>query len=283
MPIRMRVFPLFLALLPALPLQAQESDPVTRTWLFGAGSTAIYDAYLSPLDYQGPGISVTMITEKRSRWSHRQITDSLWHSSIPRLSTYHILDITAATTKNPKGNAHIYDAQLSFAAGWHYNWLFHPGARQRIRLRAGGLLELTGGGSFSTRNGNNPGQGRAALDIAASVIADYSFPSPFRRQQTPWTLRVAADAPLAGVMFTPQYGQSYYELFELGHYNGNVVGTWPGNVPSARLFATLSIPVGRAHLAIGYRGEARQSEVHSLTRHSWYNGFVIGFTRNFHF
>lgn len=237
---------------------------VERTWLFGAGGASIYDAYLSPLDYRGPSANVMMLNERTARWG------------CGRVSSMTVLDVEGSYASNGSGNAHFYDGQVSLGMGWHYNW--RP--VQAMRIRLGGLAELSGGGTYSTRNGNNPAQGRGAFDVAASAVFDYTF--RIRRLQ-PWHVRASLDLPLGGLMFSPQFGQSYYEIFSLGHYDHNVCGTWPVNAPSARLLTTLTIPVRHANVVVGYRGEARQSRVNDLGRHAWNNGFIVGFTRNLKF
>lgn len=243
---------------------AAQPNAVSRTWLFGAGGASVYDAYLSPLDYKGPSANLMMLNERTARWGRG------------RVSSMAVLDVEGTYATNANGNAHYYDGQVGLGMGWHYNW--RPVSDLRIRL--GGLAELSGGGTYSTRNGNNPAQGRAAFDVAASAIADYGF--RIRRLQ-PWHVRASLDLPLGGLMFSPQYGQSYYEIFSLGHYDHNVCGTWPLNAPSARLLTTLTVPVLHANLVVGYRGEARQSRVNGLDRHTWTNGFIVGFTRNLRF
>lgn len=272
---------LFILCMLAVPmsLSAQERER-TRMWLFGVERSNLYDSYLSPLDYRGHGASLTMMAERAARWCPKVVIDSCDFILQPRVTTYYYFDVAGTEATNATGNAHFYDAQTTFAAGWHANWLLHPRIGQRLRLRAGGLAEFSGGGTYSTRNGNNPAQGRAAIDLAASGIADFYFHSPFKRQKAPWVLRAELSLPLLGTMFSPQYGQSYYELFSLGHYDHNVRPTCPVNAPSARFFANVEVPVGKARVLVGYRGEALQSRVNGLKHHAWNNGFFIGFTRH---
>ena len=268
------------ALLLSLPLSAQ-GERGGRMWMFGATRANIYDEYLSPLDYKGYGGTMTMISERAARWSPKVVIDTCDFVIQSKVTSFLLLDLTGSYTVNPSGNAHFYEVQTQFAAGWHANWFFHPGIGQRVRVRAGGLAEFSAGGTYSTRNGNNPGQGRAAIDLAASTIADIYFRSPFKRQHEEWILRAELDIPFLGAMFSPQYGQSYYEIFSLRHYDRNVCMTWPVNAPSARLVTTFDIPIGDARILLGYRGEARQSHVHHLGRHAWTNGLVVGFVHRF--
>lgn len=230
---------------------------VGRTWLFGVGKSALYDSYLSPLDYRGPSLSISMTNERTARWGKG------------RVDSYARWAIVGTMAENAVGNADFYDGTVDFSLGWHYRWSFP----RHWTLRAGALAELSFGGTYSSRNGNNPAQGRAALDVAASVMADYDF----RLLSRLFSLRLQADAPVVGMMFSPQYGQSYYEIFSLGHTSGIVHPTWTGNCPTARLEATVSFPTGRNRWTFGYVADIRQSSLGGLKRHAWRHNLVVGY------
>ena len=166
------------------PLQASaQMRHVGRTWLFGVGKSALYDSYLSPLDYRGPSLSISMTNERTARWGKG------------RVDSYARWAIVGTMAENAVGNADFYDGTVDFSLGWHYRWSFP----RHWTLRAGALAELSFGGTYSSRNGNNPAQGRAALDVAASVMADYDF----RLLSRLFSLRLQADAPVVGMMFSP--------------------------------------------------------------------------------
>ena len=240
-----------------------QSREVERTWTFRIGHNALHDAYLSPLDYHGPSTGFCMENERQARWGKGQVT------------SFARFDVQGTWAENQARNADFYDGNVDFHLGWHYNWQVSP----RWRLRAGGLAGLSAGGTYSTRNGNNPAQGRAAFDVRASLMADCGF-HLFGKG---CSARFSAEAPLAGLMFSPQYGQSYYEIFSLRHYDGNVRFTYPGNVPSVRLGARLRFPVRKAMVVAGYEADIRQSRVNRLDRHAWNHSFIIGFTRQLSF
>ena len=89
---------------------------------------------------------------------------------------------------------------------------------------------LNGGFVYNLRNGNNPAQARAYINLAASGMAIWDL----RIKNRPITLRYQVNLPLAGIMFMPNYGQSYYEIFTLGHWDGVVNFTSLHNQPSLR-------------------------------------------------
>ena len=235
--------------------------PVKSVWLFGIGKSNVLDTYLSPLEYTGPALSVFHTTERLARWGRRRVTvQAIYHAE-------------GGYLQSPTDDGKVWDGRISAAGGWHYNW--YP--VQNLRLALGGLAELSTGFTYNTRNGNNPAQGRPDANISASAIVEYSFPLFRRRIEA----RAQLDVPLVGAKFTPNYGQSYYELFSLGHYDKNVRVVSPFNAPSARLLTTLSFPLLGARISVGYLGDIRQHELNNLKYHSWNHAFVVGYVRRF--
>lgn len=236
-----------------------EGRVTVRQWQWGAGRANVLDTYLSPLEYTGPNLTVLHRTERLARWGRGHVTtQSLYTGQM-------------AYVKSPTDDGKEIDGEFTAAGGWHYNW--HPA--KRLRLAAGGLMEMSGGFTYNTRGSNNPAQGRLGVSLAASVLAEYRFPL-FRKAGA---VRVQLDGQLAGVQFSPEYGQSYYEIFSLGHSSGIIHFTHPGNCPSGRLSAEVTLPVLGAKVTLGYLADVRQSELGGLKRHAWRNAFMIGYTR----
>ena len=237
---------------------AQERE---RTVLVGAGAQNVLDTYLSPLEYTGTNISFhsssrRSLSDKHADW---QFQRSCWAD--------------LGFVSSPTDDNDEWDGQLQFDWAWRYRWKIAEG----LQLWAGPMAEVGAGFTYSMRGGNNPAQGRIALALGGSAVARYDF----KLWKKPLRLEGRADVPLLGAAFTPRYGQSYYEIFSLGHYDANIQLTHVGNAPTARLLCTLSAPIGRSRLHIGYRGEARQSQLHHLKRHSWLNTLMIGYSYSF--
>ncbi len=252
-------------LLVLLPLAASATRPdtvraVEHVWLYGVGTTNVLDTYLSPQEYSGPSIGALHRSQRQARWGKGRV-------SVVGLYSGH-----AAMLETAREQGREWDGAATGAFGWYYNWRPARG----LRLAAGGLLEAELGFTYNTRNGNNPAQGRLGAALAASGVADYAF----RLRRYPMAVRWQVDVPLVGAMFTPNYGQSYYEMFSLGHYDRNVRATHPLNAPSLRSLLTLNLAVGRATLSLGYLADIRQSEVSHLKRHHWSHRFVVGYVRH---
>ena len=110
----------------------------------------------------------------------------------------------------------------------------------------------------------------------------YNFQNPFCSSEfRDFRLRYEVGMPLVGVMFSPNYGQSYYELFSKGNYDHNIVPTYIGNTPSLRHFLTLDIPLWRATLRIGYQGEYLQAHVNKIKYHTYTHTLLLGVTKTF--
>lgn len=240
-----------------------------RTLLLGIGKNHLHDSYLSPLDYTGTTLGLAHISERAPRRGGK-------------LTAFSRMAIDATRADNPKGNAEFWDVQADIAYGYHYNWHFLPSAASGtpcLRFALGALAGLQFGGTYNNRNGNNPAQGRLATELSLSAIGEWRF----RLVGRPWLVRGQATAPLVGLMFTPAFGQSYYELFTLGHTDRNLRPTFPGNAPSFRLLFSLALPLRRHRFSIGYQADIRQSHLNGLKRHAWNNTLVIGYTRTLKF
>ena len=238
---------------------ADSLHTVRHEQYFGIGRTNTLDTYLSPVEYVGPSLFLLHRTERTARWGKDRVNVQATYSGY------------AAMPRSQADDDPAMEAGLSAAVAWLYG--FRPVGRWTFAL--GGMAEAESGFTYLVRGGNNPAQGRLAvhLGMTGRVVR------PFRVGRQQWEARAQVDVPLIGAMFTPNYGQSYYEIFSLGHYDKNIRATHPWNAPSARLTATLTLPLWGAHLSLGYNGEARQSHVNHLKHHTWNHHFIIGYVR----
>ena len=162
-----------------------------------------------------------------------------------------------------------------------YNWGgYHPFAiNNRLKLLAGAQIQAEGGALYMPSNGNNPVSVKLRTAIAASGMAIYHIPVKSKE----WVARYQIDIPLAGIMFAPEYGQSYYEIFGLGHTKGIVSFAHPFNSPSMRHTLSLDIPLSyKRHsttLRIAYTANLFQSDINDTRCHIYRNAFTIGFVK----
>jgi hypothetical protein len=131
---------------------------------------------------------------------------------------------------------------------------------------------------YNTSNGNNPAQARAHLNVMPTGVASYRF-TMFNK---PFMARYELNLPLVGIQFSPNYGQSYYEIFNRGNYDHNIVPTTFVSAPEWRNLLTLDGQLSSTiTLRIGYLGNIQQSKVNNLRQHIWTHRFLIGFTKRF--
>lgn len=241
------------------------ADPtryVTRATLYGAGFTNIYDTYLSPQEYKGVEFRVSRESMRMTRWMDG------------RISRQTFFQANFGYTHNKVDNNNTMSALANWNYGLHYNFPLTP----NFTLLAGAVADLNGGFVYNLRNGNNPASARAYVNLAASGMAIWKL----RIRQYPITLRYQLNLPVMGVMFSPNYGQSYYEIFALGNADGVVRFTSLHNQPSLRQMLTADFPVGRARMRLAYLCDLQQSHVNDIKTHAYSHVFMVGFVKEFY-
>ncbi len=244
-------FVLILTLLACvLTTRAQEQSvtpkaPKEQTYLFGFGSNALYDTYLSQEHYSGTEI------------------DFLFDNGTSTVQAMF------ATTKPRSERANDLVGQISYAYAYTLPLSLGP-----VALRYGLQGDVFVGGIYNTANGNNPAELKAGADLAPTLRAAW----PFTLGSTRLRLRYVATIPLLGAAFSPQYGQSYYEIFATGNYDHNICLTHIGQAFNLHQRLTLDFFIGRRALTVGYMNNIRQSNLNALKYHDYSHAFVIGYT-----
>ena len=251
----------FISFIPFI-CSAQDAQTITtRSNMLGIGSTRVLDTYLSQEHFKGWGVSFLSTTE----W---QRPDSRWATLMEHEFNFASVDDRADSKSEIEAAYNLYGGRL-------HRWQLMD---KRLTLQAGGMVNATVGAIYNTANSNNPAQGRLHLNVMPTGVATYRT-QLFRH---PFTVRYELNLPLVGVMFSPNYGQSYYEIFSLGHYDRNVVPTTLISAPEWRQMLTVDTPVSRKlTLRVGYLGNMQQSDVNNIKQHVYTHRFLIGLTRRF--
>lgn len=261
-----RILPLLVLLcLSILNARAQEDSLQTnrylmRATLYGVGHTNILDTYLSPMEYTGPELRIL-----RENMRMTQLMDG-------KVSRQSLFQANVSMSENRAGTS----SQLAFLANWNlaYHYQFH--INENLKLLAGPNLDLNGGMVYNFRNSNNPVNAKAYANLGASGMAIYRFSI----KEYPFVLRYQLNIPLIGLMFSPEYGQPYYEMSLSHDWGKNICFTSLHNQPSMRQLLTLDIPIRSTNLRVGYLCDIQQAKVNHLKSHTWTHALMVGFVKN---
>ena len=263
---RLYISVLLILLVSCIGISAQDTlsheKYFVRSAMVGIGKTNVYDTYLSPLEYKGPEL----------RFMHESMRMTRLMGG--RVSAQRIVQVNCSSTDNISKSSTSYSGMFNWTYALHYQY----NVNGNLKILFGPMIDLNGGFIYNTRNSNNPAQAKVYGNIDASAMAIYKF----RIARYPMVVRYQANLPFMGVMFSPEYGQSYYEIFSLGHGGRNVLFTSFHNAPSLRQMLTLDFPVGKTIMRAGYLCDIQQAKVNNLKSHFYSHNFMIGFVRNFH-
>lgn len=242
-----------------------DRKPTARSILFGIGRTHQLDTYLSPMEYKGIQASFLTESERMTHLAKRHISfQSTFYGAF-------------TSTDNPAGTADYLGGRLAYHAGWHYHYSPLP----NLDLKGGALIGTDLGFLYNSRNGNNPAQGRFSVDISLSAGAGYSFSVPLGRgRRLPLEAHYQADLPMVGLMFCPEFGESYYEISQRG-VGHDIICSYPGNALCLRQFLTMDICLKRVTLRMGYLFDIRQANARAIRYHDVSHSFMFGFVRHF--
>ena len=264
---------LALMLLNTMQATAQTSYQV------GWGTADILDTYLTQEKFNGKSITLLGISEYRKTPPLMSGGDGSWRPE-PHWSTVMQNQVHFTTAEDRAGNESALEGAYNIYLGRYRSWTALGG---KLRLQAGALANFGLGFIYNTRNTNNPAQARLSLQAMPSGIATWQtrfFSSSKSSTTGQAALRYELDLPLFGLAFSPNYGQSYFELFAQGNYDHNIVPTTPVSQPSFRQQLTLGVAVGsRTVLQVGYLGDYQQLRVNNLKQHVLTHSLMLGFSR----
>ncbi|RRD60094.1 DUF3316 domain-containing protein [Tannerella forsythia] len=242
-----------------LSLCAQADEPprsVNEATLIGCGRYKIKNTYLSAIKYDGWGINVLNERMKLIR---------------PRISRQQTLLLDLSTVGHPAGTSRAYAGFIDYAYGLHYH--FRPAPR--LKILAGGSAGAMFGFVYNMQSGNNPAALHVDLDMSLSAAAIYTF----RLRHYPLTVRYQTDFPIAGALFSPHYGQSYYEIFGVGNSDGVVQFFSLHNKWALRNYLTVDLPVGNWTVRLGYLNDLYHTKVNGIHANYVSHSFMVGMVK----
>ena len=244
-----------LSLSPLLPAKSQ-----TSSHFLGLGPSRGLDTYLTPEHFSGTGYTYLYIKDFQKRDTLKHWTSTVQH------------ELDFSSTKDRSRNASNLEGTYNLYLSRYYNLRL----LQNLRLQLGGTANACLGFIYNLTSSNNPAQARAALNLMPSATAAYDFSISRQRFTASYQLQL----PLVGLMFSPNYGQSYYEIFSRGNYDHNIVPTTFVSAPTFRQIVSLHWHYSRRYsLSLSYLGNYQQAKVNNLKQHVYTHRFLLGLTK----
>jgi hypothetical protein len=238
-------------------VQAQQSDSLlyplsTINHRAGISFLELHDPYLSSLSYSGMGIRME-IAEQRfmraDRWPSTLLrhpkTECHLSASVPRFSTLLRLSGSAAKTMNPASTAAVNYIGGNLTWGMHY----HYRKIENMTVLVGAAADGEFGMKQNTRNINNPVNMDIAFNINAMLGVRYFMQTKKRIIQ----FSGAYEMPLAGMMFVPYPGLSYYELYTSRRIGEALFFSSLHNRQGNKLAVSVDFPFRTTTLHAGWR------------------------------
>lgn len=242
----------------SLGCEAQQPlRPVTSAYMLEAGSSSVADSYLSPITYRG--------------WSGAVAYERMQAMKFD--PDNYVMQLNARVELD-RGRNHADNAttwRIALSADWGIFRRWHPAPS--LTVAAGASTGIDAGCIYNPRNSNNPASAKLAWTVNATGYVSYNL-SIWR---LPVTLRYQPTLPLAGLFFSPEYDELYYEIY-LGNHDGLVHFAWPGNRFAMTNLVTADLHFGSTSLRLGYRGYLFSSKANDLVTNIYTHSLVIGVT-----
>ena len=252
-----------LALL-AISVSAQdESDsaviarPVASMFMADVGHASVLDSYLTPITYGGIHTALTYAATQATGFSPDR-----WVRQLE-------VGVEFAGVNNPVGNNDMQMLMAHAQWGIMHRWrgVFTPG----LQLMLGGMTRLHGGVIYNSGNSNNVVSAKAHFSVGAMGMAVYNT----HIGRLPITLAYQASLPVVGVFFSPDYDESFYEMY-LGNHHGLAHMGWWGNRFDMTNLVTADLHLGNTIVRVGYRNRIERSWVNHLNTHITTHALVLG-------
>ena len=249
---------LLFVLSPCFSQEDKQEKMVYKSTMLGIGKATVYDSYLSPVDYSGRSFGFMEESMK--------MTDLL-NGNIASQQLFHI---DFASTINNAGSSIQYAGFLDYSYGLHYK--FNP--LPALNIFAGSQINGVAGFIYNLRNSNNPATAKTHLNLTLSAAASYSF----NIKSQPFRIRYQFTSPFVGMMFSPQFGQSYYEI-SLGNNDNLIHFSSYHNQSTMRNYLSLEVLIRALTLRLMYLNSIYETRINHIDTRICNNNFMIGFSK----
>lgn len=229
--------------------------PVTSVYALEYGAGSALSTYLSPLRYHGSSVSAS----------------GQWTKALPVNPEKLVMQFNTSLDFKSMLNKRQTAQMIGFDAGFNWNILYRIHPADRLQVAFGGGPSVEGGVLYVPRNGNNPVSANAALSIDVSASASWRM----KIGRLPVLISDRVRLPSLGVFFSPQYGETYYEIY-LGNHSGLAHCGWWGNRFGIDNLLSIDLDFGRTAMRIGYRYRLQTQWVCDLNTQVSSHALVLG-------
>lgn len=236
-----------------------DARPITSIYGIETGGSNVTSTYQSPLPYTGWTLGIF----------------GGWGKAMKQHPENMIMEFRAniemSRNLNPAKTALMWGGSAGFSWGMAWRKCF----AHNLEINLGGAADITGGGLYLPRNGNNPVGAIASLSLDITGALQWKT----RLGKLPVTLADRVMLPTAGVFFMPGYGESYYEIY-LGNRENLAHFGWWGNAFGINNHLTFTLHFGKKALQIGYRLGINTYHANNLTIQYVRNAFTLAYRIN---
>lgn len=237
--------------------------PVNEATLIGIGGSNIRNTYFSNSRTKYDGVGLRLLNERM------RIT-SLANN---RISSQQLLNLEFSFTENAANTVNVFSGFADYSYGLHYR--FQP--MDNFRILTGASARGMFGFMYNTQAANNTTTFHLDIDLNISAAAIYSF----NINRFPLIIRYQMDIPIMGALFSPKYGQSYYEIFGLENTSGVMSFSSFHNKFAIRNYLTADFPLGNLIVRAGYLGSAYYTNVNYIKVHNVSHSLIVGVVKEF--
>lgn len=232
-----------------------ESRPVTGYYCIEYGSKSLLATYLSPLTYHGKSTALS----------------GSWGKALPFNPRHAVMHFDGSAEFNSLFNPAHTAKMVGLLADFKWGMSWRNVFKNKIQITAGGTIGADGGAYYQLRNGNNPVQAMASVSLSARLSAS----RPFKIGKLDFLLADKVSIPVVSTFFSPDYGETYYEIY-LGNHSGLVHAGWWGNNFRLDNLLSVTLDFGKTAAMLGYKFCTDTQWANNLNTKAFTHSLVIG-------
>lgn len=236
------------------PDHRESRRPIFSRYSLEVGRRHSLCTYLSPLAYHGLDIDL------EGAWRKQMKFNSDWEMEFRG-------NLGFADTRSPAGNSTTLEMEAGFSWGMERMWTLPD----NWKIGVGGSLSADAGVLYLRRNSNNPANALARLGLNITTTVR----KPLKTGNLQTIIFNETSLPTLGAFFSPEYGETYYEIY-LGNRRNLVCAGWWGNNFGIDNLLGAELNFGRRSLVIGWRFDLYTQHAHNLDTQLWRHSGVVG-------